>query len=141
VVASLAVALGALAGLITTATVASVVHKRHWAAAANTICAREETRLRRLEEQRLDPRESARLRIRIEREALVPLGGLAAEGDRTPLESQLIAWRRYEVELDEWLFAATGDPRVPAERSQRTRARERSQALARRLGAATCARV
>jgi len=33
--------------------VASVVHKRHWAAAANTICAREETRLRRLQEQRL----------------------------------------------------------------------------------------
>jgi len=69
--------------------VASVVHKRHWAAVASTICAREETRLRRLQEQRLDPGESARRRIRIEREALVSLGGLAAEGARTPLESQL----------------------------------------------------
>lgn len=141
VVVSLAVTLGAFVAWMATATVASVVHRRYWAAAANRICAREEARLRRLEAQRLGPRELLQRRVRIEREALVSLGNLAPEGQRTSLESQLIAWRRYEVELDAWLFAATGDPRVPAERLERARARERSQALARRLGAATCAHV
>jgi hypothetical protein len=140
-VVSLAMILAAFVGVVATATVASVVHLRHRAAAANRICAREEARLRRLGPQRLESRESRRRMIEIEREVLVSLGNLAPEGQRTSLQSQLIAWRRYEVELDAWLFAATGDPRVPAERLERAKARKRSRDLARRVGASNCARV
>jgi hypothetical protein len=60
---------------------------------------------------------------------------------RTRLESQLVAWRRYELELDAWLYGAPGDPRAPAEWAKRREARVQSQALARKLGATACARV
>ena len=109
-----------------------------WAAEANRVCVREEARLSHLRTRPVDPSEALRRRIVIERDALVALGRI---GGRTSLASQLIEWRRYEVEFDAWLAGAAGDSRVPAERVKRAKAREHSHELARRLGAATCARV
>jgi hypothetical protein len=140
-VVSLGVLFAVLVGVITAGVAGSIVHRQHWAGAANRVCAREHARLGRLRARQLGPAEELRRRIAIERDALVALGAIAPEGKRTPLESQLIAWRRYEVELDAWLVAAAGDPRVPAERVRRAEARERSRELAQRLGASTCARL
>ena len=140
-VVSLGVVLTVLVGLTATGMVGAIVHKRHWAAAADRVCAQERARLVRLRAQGLGARETLRRTIPIERGALVALGQIAHEGDRTPLESNFIAWRRYELELDAWLLAATNGLRIPAERAHRAEARERAQALARRLGAGTCAHV
>jgi hypothetical protein len=108
-----------------------------WAAKANRICAREEARLAELHARRLDPSETLQRRIVIERDALVALGRIRR---RTSLESRLLAWRRSEVELDAWLAAAASNTRVP-ELAHRAQARKQARALARRLGAETCARL
>jgi hypothetical protein len=137
VVILLASTLALLVLVVAAGMAGAIVHKRHWAAKANRVCAREHARLARL--HGLEPDEQLRRRIPIERDALVGLGEIG--GHRTPLESRLIEWRRYEVELDAWLLGSDGDPRLPAEQRHRAEARGHAQALARRLGASTCARV
>jgi hypothetical protein len=108
-----------------------------WAERADRVCAVERTRLASVEGRGLGELALER-RVDIERDALVALGRLDR---RTSLADEFLDWRRYEVELDAWLAAAVGDPRVPAERAKRRQALERSRELASRLGASVCARV
>jgi hypothetical protein len=127
-----------LAIVVTAGMAGAIVHKRHWAAQANRVCVREHARLARL--QALDSAERLRRRIPIERDALVALGRI--DNHPTTLESRLLEWRRYEVELDAWLSAAAdGDPRLLTEEGHRAAARKQAQSLARRLGASACAAV
>ena len=114
----------ALAGVIRT--------DARWAAEANRICVEERAQL-----HRLGPRPTLERRLPIQREALVALGGIPRS--RTPLESRLLDWRRYEIELGAWIAANPDDPRVPAERADLAHAHTEAQAVARRTGASSCA--
>lgn len=143
VLVSLVAVLVVLVSLTVTATIAAIAHTGYWTAAANRICAREQAQLAVPRMQWVDARGSERRRIRIEQQALAALQRLTPAARRTRLQRQFLAWREYEVGLDEWLVEALSrsDSRAAAEVLERVKAHERAQELARRVGASTCARV
>jgi hypothetical protein len=141
VVTSLVFVLVCLVALAVVATVWAIGQNRHWTAAANRVCAREQARLAALPVRRLGPIEGFERTTLIEEDALAELKRL---NPRTPLQKNFVAWREYEVKLDVWVIGqlASGDQAgVTLGKNRISWARNYSRALARRLGAKTCARA
>jgi hypothetical protein len=135
---SLVVALVGVVALAVVAAVWAIGQSHRWARAANRVCAREHARLAALPAG-LGAVETQRRTNAIEQHALEAFGRLDS---RTRSEKNFIAWREYEVKLDEWVLEQLelGDDAAVAVGTRRIRsAREYSRRQARRLGAKICA--
>jgi hypothetical protein len=138
---ALVLSLVGLVALAVVATVWAIGQNRHFARAANRVCAREQARLAALPAGRLDQLTTYENTTLIEKDTLAAFKRLQP---RSGLQRNFVAWREYEVKLDVWVVGelSTDDYASASNGIERIRyARDYSRKLARRLGAKTCARV
>jgi hypothetical protein len=137
----LSLVLAAVVALSVTVIVLATERAHRWAADANRICRHEQTRLAASQTDGLGRAEARRRANVIEEEALLQLERLSPKRRQTRLQTQFLAWKRYELELHLWLLSGIErrDRNVIREAQRRARsARERVRGLANRLHASRC---